>query len=124
MRTERKLNREWMEPLVQRREVLAAFITAAQAPWLILSEGLLGRGSNTLAVALAVSDLPVPGMPAMSSPLRTGRPYSRARSLNASRRLSSQLFSWSKPPMASSGPAASTISSRPFLRMASEVRFP
>jgi hypothetical protein len=48
---------------------------------------------NTLAVAFAVSDLPQPGMPSMSTPLGMGRTYCFARGVNASRRLSNQSAS-------------------------------
>ena len=43
---------------------------ANKRPASSLSSGRL----NTVAVALAVSDLPVPGMPTMSSPFGLGRP--------------------------------------------------
>src|SRR6266568_3138882 len=73
---------------------------------------------KTLAVALAVSDFPVPGMPIMSSPFGTGRPYARAFLPNALRRFNNQSLSTSKPPMEASDSFVSMISSSPFFLIA------
>ena len=53
---------------------------------------------HSAPTALAVSDLPVPGTPISRMPLGSGRPKSRARELNALRRLTSQSLRISMPP--------------------------
>ena len=53
---------------------------------------------HSAPTALAVSDLPVPGTPISRMPLGSGSPKSRARELNALRRLTSQSLRISMPP--------------------------
>src|SRR6266478_7125293 len=51
------------------------------------ASNLSSGAPNTLAVALAVRDLPVPGTPTTSKPLGAGKPYCAACFPNALRRL-------------------------------------
>src|SRR6267143_2457532 len=66
--------------------------------------------------ALAVSDLPPPGMPIMRMPLGRGSPNLRASSMKALWRFFSQVLSWSRPPMFSICSCERKNSSTPLLR--------
>ena len=77
------------------------------------------RSSGTpqdAAVALAVSDLPQPGTPVMSTPFGAGRPYSSALLSQAPSRRLSQRLRLLSPPIWSRSTWLSTNSSRPALR--------